>query len=70
MNNSVIDLLHCQQRMQSDTTHVLQINHQSKQEHVNDPVIDDIPTFDGKPVLNFDWILKLENKAAVTKQNP
>ena len=33
-------------------------------------MIDDIPTFDGKPELYFDWILKLENIAVVTKHNP
>ena len=26
--------------------------------------------FDGKPELYFDWILRLESIAAVTKQNP
>ena len=29
-----------------------------------------IPTFDGKPYLYFDWILKLENMASVTRWNP
>ena len=36
---------------------------------MNDSLIDDIPTFEGKPELYYDWILKLENIAAVTKQN-
>ena len=33
------------------------------------PLMDDIPTFHGKPELYCDWILKLENKATVTKCN-
>ena len=69
MNNSLIDLLHCQQRMQNDATCTSQVIHQSQQDHTNVSLIGDIPTFDGKPELYFDWILKLENIAAVTKQN-
>ena len=34
------------------------------------PLIDNIPAFDGKPELYFDLIFKLENIAAVNKQNP
>ena len=30
MNNSLIDLLECQQRMENDTTHALQVIHQSQ----------------------------------------
>ena len=70
MNNSLIDLLQHQQRMQNDTTHALQIIHQSQWDHANDSLIDNIPIFDGKWELYFDWILKLENIVAVTKQNP
>ena len=36
----------------------------------NDSLIDDIPIFDRKPELHFDWILKVENIAVVTKCNP
>ena len=34
---------------------------------MNDSLFDDIPTFDGKPEFYFDWILKLETIAVVTK---
>ena len=44
--------------------------HQCQQHLKSDCLINDIPTFDGKPELYFDWILKLENIATVTKQNP
>ena len=33
---------------------------------MNDSLIDDITKFDGKLELNYHWILKLENIAAVT----
>ena len=66
-NNSLIDLLQYHQRMQNDTTYVLQVIHQSQQDQTNNSLIDDIPTFDGKSELYFVWILKLENIAAVTK---
>ena len=36
----------------------------------HDSLIENIPTFDGKPELHFKWILKLENISTVTKQNP
>ena len=39
--------------------------HQCHQDHANDSLIDDIPTFDRNPELNL--ILKLENIASVTK---
>ena len=45
----------------------LHVIHQSQR--ANDSLIDNITTFDRKPELHFDWILKLENIAAVTKQN-
>ena len=57
-------------RMQNDTTHSLQGIYQSQQDHKHDSLIDDIPTFNGKPELYFGWILKIENIATVTKQNP
>ena len=44
--------------------------HQSQQHHTNDSLIDDIPTFDGKPELYCDWILKIQNIAAVSIQYP
>ena len=56
--------------MQNDTTQTLQVIHQSQWDFENDFYTDDIPTFDGKPELYFDCVLKLENTAAVTKQNP
>ena len=37
---------------------------------MNNFIIKNIPTFDGEPELLFDWILKLENMAAVTKWYP
>ena len=67
INNSLIDLLHCQQKTQNET---LQVIHQSQRDHANDSLIDDISTFHGKPELYFHWILMLENIAAVTKCNP
>ena len=56
--------------MQNDTTYSLQVIHQSQWDHMNNFVIDDIPTFDWKLELYFDWILKLESIAPVTKWNP
>ena len=40
--------------------------------HANKSLIDNIhiPTFVGKLELCFDWILKLENIAVMTKYNP
>ena len=40
-----------------------------QQDHANHSLIDDIPAFDGRPELYFDWILKLQNKTIVTKWN-
>ena len=37
---------------------------------MNDSLIDDNSTFDGKPELYFDWILTLKSIAAMTKWNP
>ena len=49
---------------------MFQVIHQFQEDHRNDSLIDNIPTVDGKPELYLDWILKLENIAAVTKWNP
>ena len=49
MNNSLIYLLQCQQRMKNDTIHTLQVIHQSQGDPVNGSLIHDIPTFDGNP---------------------
>ena len=46
--------------MQNDTTHALQVSHQFQCHHANDSLIDDIPTSNGNPELDFDWILKLK----------
>ena len=53
MHSSLIDLLHCQQKTQNNTICGLHVIHQSQWDHANDSLIDDIPTFDGKPVLYF-----------------
>ena len=58
MNNSLIDLLYCQQQTQNDTTPALQVIYQPQRDHANDSLIDDIPDFDGKPELYFNRILK------------
>ena len=55
--------------MQKDTTHMLQVMHWSQWDYGNGSLVDDIHTFDGKPDLYFDSILKLDNMAVVTKQN-
>ena len=68
MNNSLVDLLYCQKQIWQDTKCALQAIQQSQKEHANDSLIDDNPTFDGKPTLYFDWILKLENIPLETKQ--
>ena len=70
VNNSPMNLLECQQETQIDITHALQAMQESKRDHANDTSIDDKPTSDDKPELDFNWILKLENIAEVTKQNP
>ena len=44
MNTLLIDLIQCQQRMQNDTFHALQVIHKSQQDHTNDSLIDDITT--------------------------
>ena len=67
MNNSLMDLVHCQQQTQNDTIRVLQAIQQSQRDHAYDSLTDDIPSFDGKPELYFSWILKLENITTVTK---
>ena len=67
MNNSLIDLLHLQQKMQNDTTYALQVIYLLQWD---DSLTDDITTFKSKPDLYFDWILKLGNTAVVTKCNP
>ena len=54
MNNLLINMLHCQQQIQNDTTHVLLALHQSQRDNANNLLINDIPTFDGKPWLHFD----------------
>ena len=59
INNSLINVLQCQQRRQNDTTCALQVIHQLQWYQGNGSLIDDIPTFDGKPKLYFDmWFLK------------
>ena len=69
MNNLLIGLLHCHQRAQNDTSYLLQVIHQSQRDHADDSLINNIPIFDGKLELYFNWILKLENIATVTKGN-
>ena len=51
-------------------THRLPTIHQSQGDHANGSLIDNIPTYNDKLELYFDCILKLENVAVVTKQNP
>ena len=58
-NDSLVDLLHCQQQTQNDTAHALQATQQSQRDHATDLLIDDIQSYDVKPELYFDWILKL-----------
>ena len=69
MTNSLSHIFHCQ-KTQNDTTHALHVIHPSELDRANDSLIDDIPTFGGKSELYFDWILKLENIAVVSKCNP
>ena len=69
MINSLIDMLHCQWQTQNNTACALHVTHQSQKEHSNDYLIDNKLIFDGKPECYFDWILKLENAAVVTKWN-
>ena len=38
-----------------------------QKDDANNCLIDDIPKFDNKPELHFDYILKLENKSTLTK---
>ena len=70
INNSLTDLLQCQQRMQNDTIHALQAFHQPQEDHTDDSLIDDTSTLNEKPWLYFEWILKIESIAAVSKWNP
>ena len=70
IKKSLPDLLHCKQQTQTDMTLALQAIEQSQRDHANDSLIDDICTFDVKPELNSDWILKFENIAVATTQIP
>ena len=54
MNNSLINLLQCLQRMHNDTTNALQFIKQSQQDHSNDSLIGDSPILDRKHELYFD----------------
>ena len=47
MNNSLVDLLLCQQQTQNDMTHALQAIQQSLRDDTNDSLIEIIPNFDG-----------------------
>ena len=67
VNNYLVYSLHCQQQTQYDRTCALQVIQQSQRDHANDSLINDIPSFDGKPELYFYWILKFKNIAVVTK---
>ena len=67
-NNNFIPL--CRQIKDHTPTQSLQIMDIDFLGNINESLIDDIPKSDGKPVLYFDWILKLENIAAVTMCNP
>ena len=40
-------------------THALQYLLQSQRDHPNESPIDDVSSFNGKPELYFDWMLKL-----------
>ena len=53
MNNVLLDLLHHQQKTQNDTTHAMQVIHQSQRDHANGSLFDNIPTFSGMPKLYF-----------------
>ena len=64
----MIDLLHCKQT-QNNMTHTLKAMHQLQNDHANGSLIDNIPTFNGRPELYIDQIQNLENIAEVTKQN-
>ena len=44
--------------------------HQAQLQHALNSLIDKIPTFHGTPDNYFEWILKLENIATVTKLDP
>ena len=44
MNNLLIDLLHCQQKTHNGTTCTLQFILQTKRDHTNESMIDNIPT--------------------------
>ena len=70
MNNLLIYLLHFYQKTQKYTTHTLLAIHQCQKDHAKDSLIDYTPMFDGELELYFDWIMRLENLAAVSKQNP
>ena len=46
INNSVVDLLHCQRQTKYDTACALQAIQQVQRDHTNDSFIYDIPTSD------------------------
>ena len=55
MNNSLVDLLHCQWHTQNDTIHMLQAIQQSQRDYPNDSLTNDIPCF-AVVMVNLNYI--------------
>ena len=53
MNNSLVDLLHCQWQLQNNMAHVLQAIQLSWEEHADGSLVDGMPTFEGGPESCF-----------------
>ena len=67
VNNLLINLQHSYYETQNYTTHNLAAIQPIQLENANDSLMDDISTFDRIPDQYFEWILRLENLAIVTK---
>ena len=68
-NNSILNLLDSQWKVQEDTTQALSKITELQDNWTNDMFVTDIPTFRGVPKSFLDWILKVEKVAKLTERS-
>ena len=66
MNNSLLNILDTQCKVQQETTQALSTIIRLQDTRANDAFLTDLPTFCGNPEEFLDWILKVEKVAALT----
>ena len=66
MNNSLLNILDTQCKVQQETTQALSTIIPLQDTRTNDAFLTDLPTFNGNPEEFLDWILKIEKVAALT----